>query len=283
MNNSRFEIYLKFTTLEQFQNEHNRLWIWRELWQRLSNRDSKVYPQKGNSGARRSRNAVFLASLQTRDKRIQNRAAIKNFQVGELMRAIDIFNAKQNKSWAETATFTMETFDKMLRRYNELRKKTEFKINGVTINAADYEDITERNRRFLPTGFRALLNVKRTVYDKTFEPLPTDLIVFDIQNPKNQRSIFAGGHKKEWKEFWNEFIDEKRITSKERLLFIAAARSPSITRGEITEDSRRYLEAEIHAATQGKIKFSELERMEDWRVAYLWKEIFVDKKPIENL
>lgn len=95
MKYSRFEIYAKFTTLEEFAAEHNRLWIWRELWQRASNRDSKCYPPAGNSGARRSANAKFLATLQTRDERRQDRAAIKNFQVGELMKAKDLFDENE--------------------------------------------------------------------------------------------------------------------------------------------------------------------------------------------
>jgi len=92
---SRFKIYSGYVTEQQFIDEHARLWLWRELWQKLANRDSVLYPQKGNSGARRSDYAKFLATLQIRDERIQNRASIKNFQIVELLRAKDIFNEKE--------------------------------------------------------------------------------------------------------------------------------------------------------------------------------------------
>jgi hypothetical protein len=76
-------------TKEEFAKEYNRLYKWRDLWIRLSNRDSKVYPQKGNSGARRSQNAVFLASLQTRQEAVQRRAKIADNKIRLLLLEID--------------------------------------------------------------------------------------------------------------------------------------------------------------------------------------------------
>lgn len=177
--------------------------------------------------------------------------------------------------YENTSTFTPADYENILKTYSDFRKKTEVEINGVTINAADYEEVTDRNRQFLPAGWRVYLNTRRTTYDRTFEPLPTDLFLI---NEEKHAVLLIGGNKTEFKPLWKQFIDENRITSKERLFYIAAARSPAKPRGEITEDSRRHLEAEIFAATSGKIKFSELETMEDWRLAILYKESVLDKK-----
>lgn len=76
-------------TKEEYLKEYDRLAKWRELWNRLSHRDSQVYPQKGSSGARRSLNARFLATLQIRDEAVQRRAAIANNKIGALMRQWD--------------------------------------------------------------------------------------------------------------------------------------------------------------------------------------------------
>lgn len=191
-------------------------------------------------------------------------------------------NNKTYSDWTGGETLTFEKMKGMLEDFAKIRKRSEFEINGVTINVADYEEVSANVRQYVPAGFRVLLNVRRTIYAKTFDPLPTDLLIFDMRQAGKHTCVFAGGHKKEWKPLWNDFIDEQRITSKEKLLMIAAARSPS-DGNKITEDSRQHLEAEIFAKAQGKIKFSELEKMEDWRLAYLYKEMFVDKKPIENL
>jgi len=83
-------LYATFTTEEEFKAEHIRLWNWRDLWTRLSNRSNRT-----GSGGKRSKHAIFLASLQTRDESVQQRAWIKNQQVVLLMKAVDAWREKQ--------------------------------------------------------------------------------------------------------------------------------------------------------------------------------------------
>ena len=120
------EKYSRFMVFAEFAAEHERLWNWRDLWMRLSNRDSKVYPPKGNSGARRSPNAKFLATLQTRDEAVQRRAQIKNNQVGLLIEAIDRWRIESGCDCQSSEGCTHK-------RGGGLNKVSEKPINELTI------------------------------------------------------------------------------------------------------------------------------------------------------
>ncbi len=72
-------------TKEDFEREYERLAKWRELWTRLANRNNR----SDSHNSKRSANAVFLASLQTRDEAVQRRAWLVNCKIGALMREYD--------------------------------------------------------------------------------------------------------------------------------------------------------------------------------------------------
>jgi len=163
---------------------------------------------------------------------------------------------------------TKEIFNSMIERFYKFRQTTEIVINGARVNLADYEEVTRNYLYLIPRGFRVFLNVRRSIYQKTFDPMATDLMLFNM--PKKE-CVFAGGNQKEWKDLWTCFVDNQTYTSKERLYFIACARSPSIDRGEITEYSRRHLEAEIFAESQ-KLSWQELKQLKDWQLALLYFE-----------
>lgn len=84
-------------TLEDFQREHDRLWNWRDLWIRLSHRNNR----SDTHNSKRSANAVFLASLLTRDEAVQRRARIADIKIGNLMREIDQWRERTgNDDWS---------------------------------------------------------------------------------------------------------------------------------------------------------------------------------------
>lgn len=109
-------------------------------------------------------------------------------------------------SWTGGEPITFEKILEVKREVEEMRKGSEVELNGEKINLLDYEEVSKQNQQFLPAGFRAILNVARTVAEKTKNPLPTDLIIFDLNN---NRALFIGGNRKEWQPFWAQFIDKE--------------------------------------------------------------------------
>lgn len=85
------EIEIPIERHNELMREYHRLFAWRDVWQRLSNRSNRSDEPQG----KRSENAVFLASLQVREDRIQRRAVIANNKIGALMKQYD----KERDDW----------------------------------------------------------------------------------------------------------------------------------------------------------------------------------------